>query len=166
MCIGICHLYKYSSFPNPNQRLVTMTSNLFFSHLTNFCVGQDMMTQEDSFGLGHVERLEPGQEPHSWDQESKSTTPQQQGYWEHWGKLGETGMSLLYSSERNQWALSEFKGQNWPLYCTCPKERWEMKGGRWGWATKGWRAPSVVPWTPSPDLAYHSQKAASMCPYR
>lgn len=90
---------------------------------------------------------------HSWDQGSRSTTPQQQGYWEHWGKPGETGMSLLYSSERSQWALSEFKGQKWPLYCTCPKERWEVKGGRWGWATKGVETPPPPPrWHPGLPL--------------
>uniref|UniRef100_A0A096MF68 Uncharacterized protein n=1 Tax=Poecilia formosa TaxID=48698 RepID=A0A096MF68_POEFO len=33
---------------------------------------------------------------------SRNTTPQQRGYWEHWGKQGETGTSLLYSSSGKQ----------------------------------------------------------------
>lgn len=139
MCSGICHLYKYSSFPSPNQRLVTIPLNLFYTNRLLCRLGRD-----DTEGLVWTWpcwEIRTRTRTHSWDQGSRSTRPQQQGYWEHWGKLGETGMSLLYSSERSQWALSEFKGQRWRLYCTCPKERWEVKDGRWGWATKGVKTP-------------------------
>ena len=83
------------------------------------------MTPEDWFELGHVERLEPGQEPTAETRGgSRSTTPQQQGYWEHWGKLGERRgrVSFTAASAANEHS-QEFKGQSWPLYCTCPKER-------------------------------------------
>lgn len=44
-------------------------------------------------------------------------------------------------------------------------EGWEVRlGDERGGDTSP--PPAVAPRTPSPDLAYHSQKAASMCPYR
>lgn len=61
-----------------------------------------MMTEADWFGLSHIGTIKSGQEPTAETRGGRSTTPQQQGYWEHWGKLGETGASLLYSSERSQ----------------------------------------------------------------
>ena len=117
MCSGICHLYKYSSFPNPKPT----TWSSFFCTLTNVWVA-----------------CEPWQEPTAETRRSRSTTPQQQGYWEHWGWTGrDKDESPLQQRAQPMSTLKEFKGQSWPLYCTCPKERWEVKGGRWGWATSG-----------------------------
>lgn len=160
MCGGICHLYKYSPFPSPNQWLVTILINLL--HFLG------LIAQENWFGLGRGETIRTRTKTHSWDQRSRSTTPQQQGYWEHWGKLGETGISLLYSSERSQWALSRV--QRSELASVLHVSEGEVRGERWEGrlSNKGVSIafPPVTHRSPSPDLAYHSQKAASMCPYK
>lgn len=113
-----------------------------------------------------------------WDYYNQEKNPQlRSGEQEHNNHNNKATGSTGVNWERPGWASitaasaanvhsQEFKGQSWPLYCTCPKKRWEVKVGRWGWATKGRSLPYEVPRSPSPDLAYHSQKAASICPYR
>lgn len=88
-----------------------------------------IVTQEDGSGPGRIRTRT--RTPHIWDQESRSTTPQQQGYWGHWGKLGETRMSLLYSSESSPIGALRVRRSE-PGLCIAhvrkKGERWKVEG--------------------------------------
>lgn len=141
MCIGIFPFVQVFIIPKPKP-----------AHLY-------IVTQEDGSGPGHVDGSEPGQErPHlrPGGQEHNTTTTRLLG------SLGSTGWdtdeSPLQQREQPD-RRSQSSKVRAGLCIAHPKERWEVQGGRWG------RATSTQDFS-SPDLAYHSQKAASMCPYR
>lgn len=81
---------------------------------------------------------------HSWDgagaqHHNNKATGSTGVNWERLRRVSFTAASAANAHSQ------EFKGQSWPLYCTCPKERWEVKDGRWCWAAKGWRLQSPPP---------------------
>lgn len=114
-----------------------------------------MLTQEDSFGLGRFRTIRTRTRPHSWDKESRNTTPQQRGYWEHWGKQGEAGTSLLYSSSGKQptSALGEQRSEVPPVLHESGGwggercGRWEVRLG-----VRGEKTPPP-PGAPNPSLS-------------
>lgn len=180
MCRGICHLYKFSTFSGPNITTRHHRPNFFPRLFQLFCWHRKIWLVFAASSL-----LETGRGPTAETGRAGTRHHNKQGYREHsgekqkitWGgggggRLRQVWASFTAASTANHWAPSEFKGQSCPLYCTCPKEKREMKGMvRLG--SRGERPPTTPPQLPagvprssSPDLAYHSQKAASMCPYR
>lgn len=109
-----------------------------------------------------VWRLKPGQEPTAETRgEHITTTARLLGAP---GRLGETGMSLRYSSKCSQCV------QRSESASTLHVSGGDVRGEGWSvrLGIKGVKTPctKMAPSASSPDLAYHSQKAASMCPYR
>lgn len=87
------------------------------------------MTQEDWFGLGHVETITTRKKSTAEIRGAGAQQPQQQGYWEHGGKPGETRMSLHYSSERSQCALSRVQRSELASVLHVSEE--EVRGESW-----------------------------------
>lgn len=80
-------------------------------------------------GLAMLRLLQPGKKSTAEIRGAGAQQPQQQGYWEHGGKLGETRMSLHYSSERSQCALSRVQRSELASVLHVSEE--EVRGESW-----------------------------------